>query len=76
MFKSGSLSRLILGTFIILSFAIGGIAQMRDVQAAANMTNAVRDTGEQGAGVLAGSLSGGGDKFDKAFDIASAPSKG
>ena len=73
MFKSGSLSRAILGVSVIACFAIGGIAQMRDVQAAANMTNAVRDTGETGAGILAGSVSGGGGKFDQAFDIAAAP---
>jgi len=74
MFKSGSFSRLILGAFVILAFAIGTIAQMRSVEDAATLTNTVRDTGEDGAGILAGSLSGGGDRFDKAFDIAAAPS--
>lgn len=75
MFKSGSLSRWVAGAFIVASLVIGGIGQMTTTQKAANLTNGVRDTGEIGAGVIAGSLSGGGSKFEEAMEIASAPER-
>lgn len=72
MFKSGSLSRSLLFWTLIAAFVVGGISEWRSPQAAANFTNTVRDTGESGAGIIAGSAVGGGDKFDEGFDIASA----
>jgi len=72
MFKQGSLSRLLAGVFVVCALALGGIAQMTSTQKAANLANGTRDTFEIGSGIIAGSTSGGGDKFSEAMDIASA----
>lgn len=76
MFKKGTLSRWLAGAFVIVALAIGCWARIDGINSAATGVNYVRDTGEVGAGILTGSLSGGGDKFAAAKTAASKPTKG